>query len=128
MAAGDAQRVWFPEIIERLRAQFHSEMTFDEIVGLRDDLDAMLQQIRTERLIRPPIIRCTYCGHIGEGAEPHVSVRAMILSLLRFGIVAAEQTHGLEKTWASHRKVNGFDIYGKAVGPVSTELPCAHNS
>jgi len=33
----------------------------------------------------------------GEGAEPHVSARAMILSLTRFGIAAG----ALEKGWAA---------------------------
>src|SRR5260370_34235935 len=89
MAAGDAQRVWFPEMIDQLRSQWHKSMSFDAIVELRDDLEAMLQRIRSERRIRPAGFRCPHCGHVGEGAEPHVSVRAMILSLLRFGIGAA---------------------------------------
>ncbi len=82
-------------MIERLRSQWHERMSFDAIVELRDNLDAMLQRIRSERHIRPPILRCPRCGHVGEGAEPHVSVRAMILSLARFGITADELTHAL---------------------------------
>jgi hypothetical protein len=92
MAAGDAQRVWFPEMIERLRSQWRQGMSCDSLIGLRDDMDAMLQRIRSDRHIRPAIFRCPECGHIGEGAEPHVSVRAMILSLTRFGIAPAELT------------------------------------
>ena len=55
--------------------------------------DAMLQRIRFERHIRPPVLRCPRCGHVGEGAEPRVSVRAMILSLLRFGIADAQHVN-----------------------------------
>jgi hypothetical protein len=113
MAAGDAQRVWFPEMIDKLRSHWHQGMSFDAIVELRDDLDTMLRRIRSERRIRPPVFRCSQCGHVGEGSEPHVSVRAMILSLLRFNIAAAEQIHALEKTWAMYRKQNGLDLYGK---------------
>ena len=86
MAAGDAQRVWFPEMIESLRSRWRQGLSFEAIVKLRDDLDAMLQRIRSERHIRPPVFKCPKCGHVGEGAEPHVSVRAMILSVIRFGI------------------------------------------
>jgi hypothetical protein len=75
MAAGYAQRVWFREMIERLRSQWYPGMPFDAIVELRDDLAAMLRQIRSARHIRPPVFRCTNCGHVGESAEPHVSVR-----------------------------------------------------
>jgi hypothetical protein len=90
MAAGDAQRVWFPEMVGRLRSQWHQGMSFDALVELRDDLDAILQQIRSERHIRTPVMKCPRCGYVGEGAPLHVSVRAMLLSLLRFGIADAE--------------------------------------
>jgi hypothetical protein len=42
----EPQRVWFPEMIERLRSEWHRGMSFDAITELRDDLDAMLQRIR----------------------------------------------------------------------------------
>lgn len=90
MAAGDAQRVWFPEMIERLRSRWNQDMSLDALVVLRDELDAMLQRIRAERHIRPTVFRCPKCGHVGEGRQPHVSVRAMILSLGRFGFAAAD--------------------------------------
>jgi hypothetical protein len=110
MAAGDAQRVWFPEMIEKLRSQWRQDLSFDAIVELRDELDAMLQQIRSERHIRPPVFKCPRCGHVGEGADPHVSVRAMILSLVRFGIAATETTYILEKRWAGYRKERQLDL------------------
>jgi len=127
MAAGDAQRVWFPEMIERLRSQWHQGISFDAIIELRDNLDAMLQRIRSERHIRPPIIRCPQCGHVGKGAEPQVSVRAMILSLARFGIAATELTHALQKDWAAYRKENGLDLYGKSLASPPTQITsCGH--
>jgi hypothetical protein len=33
----------------------------------------------------------------------------MILSLGRFGIASADQTHALEKAWAAKRKDSGLD-------------------
>ena len=55
----------------------------------------------------------TRCGHVGEGAALHVSVRAMILSLARFRIASPEQTAALEKGWAGYRSRNGLDLFGK---------------
>jgi hypothetical protein len=127
MAAGDAQRVWFAEMIEHLRSQWHQGMSFEAIVELRDDLDAMLQRIRSEGDIRSPVFRCRHCGHTGPGAAPHVSVRALILSLTRFGIAAAEPAWAIEKGWAAHRKRNGLDLYGRRTAPESNEAPlCDH--
>lgn len=125
MAAGDAQRIWFPEMIERLRSRWHQGMSFAALVELRDDLEIMLQRIRSDRHIRPAGFRCPKCGHLGAGAELHVSVRAMILSLTRFGIAPAEQIQALEKAWATHRKENGLDLYG-VVSTVPDTGGCVH--
>src|SRR5580704_2879973 len=115
MAAGDAQRVWFPEMIGRLRSQWRQGMSIDAIIELRDDLDAMLQRIRSDRRIRPAVVQCSRCGYVGEGADPRVSVRAMILSLGRFGIATVDQTRALEKAWATSRKNSRLDSYGKKI-------------
>jgi hypothetical protein len=114
MAAGDAQRVWFAEMIAKLRAQWRPDMSFEARVELRDDLDAMLQRIRSERRLRAPVLQCPRCGHIGESAGPHVSIRAMLLSLLRFGVDETGQVKALERGWAAYREQNRLDLYGKS--------------
>src|SRR5579872_1708419 len=80
MAAGDPQRVWFPEMLARLRCEWNSQMSFPAIIELRNKLDSMLQQIRSERHIVSPVFCCPKCGTTGPSVEPHVSVRALIRS------------------------------------------------
>jgi hypothetical protein len=126
MAAGDAQRVWFPEMIEKLRSQWHEGMSFEAMVELRDELDAMLQQIRGGRHIRPPVFKCPQCGHVGHGAEPRVSVRAMLCSLQRFGIVEAGHIKTLERGWAIYRQQNRLNVYGKGGEPPAEVTRCTH--
>lgn len=129
MPAGDPQRTWFPEMLEILRARWHVGLPIAELIQLRDELDTMLHRIRAERHIRSPVIRCPRCGHVGEAAEPDVSLRAMILSLGRFGMAPAEQVKTLEKRWAAYRKQNGLDLYGKMAEPAEAGAPaCAHSN
>ena len=124
MAADDAQRIWFPEMIGQLRARWREDMPVDNLVELRDQLDAMLQQVRTERRLVSPTVRCRRCGRVGEGAAPHVSVRAMILALLRFGIAPAEQTYTLEKSWTVHRREKDLDLYGRVGAAEPNRVGC----
>ena len=113
MAAGDPQRVWFPEMLARLRCEWNSQMSFPALIELRNKLDAMLQQIRSERHIVSPVLRCPKCGTTGPSAEPHVSVRALILSLGRFGITSQKDTRRIEKDWAKYRFRTGLIFTGK---------------
>jgi hypothetical protein len=124
MPSGDAQRTWFPEMVARLRSNWHEEMSMPALISLRDELDGMLQWIRSSRNIRTPIITCRRCGLTATAAPPHVSVRALILALARFEIASKDKAHALEKEWAAYRKHRRLTREGKAV----EEMPeiCLH--
>jgi len=113
MPAGDASRTWFSEIIEALRQEWKPEVAWEQVIALRDRLDAMLKDIRFSRGIQPPTMWCPVCNQRTQQAAPSVSVRALILALSRFGIVGAVEVKSLEKRWATHRKENGLDRNGK---------------
>lgn len=113
MAAGDAQRTWFPEMVEVLRARWQPSLSWDELIALCDDLDALLQQIRTGRGILPPMMWCRCCQTRRRAAPPRVSVRAAILALGRFEIAGEDEVKALEKGWAKLRKATGLDLRGK---------------
>jgi hypothetical protein len=108
------------EMIETLRQEWNSEMSWEQVFTLRDRLDAMLEEIRTSRNIGPPSMWCPVCNQRTQQAPPSVSVRATILALGRFGIVAAAEMKSLEKRWAKHRKENSLDRNGKSTQAVMT--------
>jgi hypothetical protein len=120
MPKGDASRTWFSEMIETLRQEWKPEMAWGQVIALRDRLDAMLKEIRFSRGIRPPTMWCPVCNQHTQQAPPNVSVRALILALGRFGIIAAVQVKSLEKLWAKHCRENGLDRNGKPKQSVST--------
>lgn len=113
MAAGDASRTWFSEMVETLRQEWKSEMSWEQVFTLRERLDSMLHEIRFSRGIRPPTMWCPVCNQRTQQAEPSVSVRAVIFALGRFGIVTPAEVKLLEKRWAKHRKENNLDRNGK---------------
>jgi len=99
-------------------------------ISLRDELDGMLQRIRTGRNIQTPIITCrrsvgidTRSCHFGRNrttifrkpgslcvARRHFrkSPHQLILALGRFGIASKDQTRALEKAWAEYRNNTGW--------------------
>ena len=121
MAAGDASRTWFSEMVEALRRECKQEMPWEQVILLRDRLDAMLQEIRSSRGIRPPTMWCPACNQRAQQAPPSVSVRALIFALGRFGIVPLVEARSLEKRWAKHRKQNSLDRNGKLTQAVITD-------
>ena len=115
MASGDRQRTWFPEMIEALRANWRPEMSWAQIIALRDQLNDMLKGIRISRNLQPVTTStlCPCCNEPLVQGAGGVSVRAIILALNRFGIAPANEVNLLEKTWAKHRRETGVDLNGK---------------
>jgi len=127
VAAGDAHRIWFPEMVEQLRLRWRDDLSMEALLGLRDELDDMLGRIRSTRHISNPLFKCPACGHIVRGADPHVSVRATILALVRFSVAAREPARALETAWSAYKKTAGLDPYGHAAASEPAPLPgCAH--
>jgi hypothetical protein len=124
MPSGDAQRTWFPEMVVRLRAEWQAGLSMPALISLRDELDEMLHRIRVGRNIQTPIVTCRRCGVAGPAAEPHVSVRALILALARFEIVPKDETRALEKAWAAYRQQHRLNIEGKV--PEGVPEGCPH--
>src|SRR6266481_5544159 len=113
MPSGDAQRTWFPEMVVRLRAEWHAGLSMPALINLRDELESMLHLIRDSRNIQTPIITCRRCGMTGPAAEPHVSVRALILALALFNIATKHQTCAIEKPCTTFRTQHPQCIEGK---------------
>jgi hypothetical protein len=113
MASGDANRIWFPEIISLLKNRWNASMSWDEMIQIRNSLDETLQEIRTKRNIKAPMMWCPKCQTQHRSAPPKVSVRAMILALGRFNIENEEVVKTLERKWKSYQANNKLDLCGK---------------
>ena len=113
MASGDAQKVWFPEMIAMLRKAADPAMSVDAVLLLRDRLDATLQRIRSTRQILPAMMWCPHCQARHRAAPPGVSVRATILALGRYTRATASEVQALEKRWNRYRQQQQLDRDGQ---------------
>jgi len=113
MASGDAQKVWFPELIEMVRQAEAPAMSMDALLRLRDQLNTTLQTIRHTRQILPAMLWCPHCQARHRAAPPSVSVRATILALGRFTRATASEVQALEKQWDRYRKQHQLDRDGQ---------------
>ena len=113
MAAGERSQVWFPEIVALLRRQWRQDLSWRSVVELRDLLQNKLDEIRQSRGILPPVFRCRSCGHVGPAKPPVISVRAMLISVRRFGIDTIEAVANREREWERYRRKKKLDLLGR---------------
>jgi hypothetical protein len=110
MASGDAQRAWFPEMLDDLENRWSSKMTWDDLAVFCRSMTEKRKRIRDARGIQAPRVRCGKCG--GTMVLPPISIRSALFSLRKLGIIDDERFKKLDRDWIKHRKQNALDAYG----------------
>jgi hypothetical protein len=112
MPAGDAQRVWFPEMLEELKTAWSNSMPWDELADFCARMTELRKRIRAQRGVRPPKTRCSECGKVSRSDISGVSIRSALFALRNNGVIADDEFRELDKSWMKHKK-NGLDGYGR---------------
>lgn len=129
MPRGERSQTWFPELVAELRESWRHDLSWDAVIELRNRLQRRLELILSTRGITPAKVRCSHCGHVGPGARPVISVRAMLLALRRFEIESEASVRRLDKEWAKHRALHQLDLNGHpADGSADAHSPHAHQT
>ena len=114
MAAGDANRVWFEEVVGVLRSRWRPEISCEDLVDLAAHLNVKMLEIRGRLNILPPMLYCPKCQKYERAAAPKIRVRAIILGFGRFCLASEKEVADLEKKWRIHRRRNDLDECGAA--------------
>lgn len=121
MPSGERSQTWYPEVVELLRSSWRSDLSWEDVITLRDRLQRAMEDLRTRRGIVSAMVHCRECGVSSPGAEPKISVRALLISVRRFGIDADEAVRLRERAWKRHRARCGLDGFGRASAAAATQ-------
>lgn len=113
MSAGDAKRVWFPEMIEELKASWSRTMPWEELAKFCARMTEERKRIRQERGIQPPKTRCPECGKVSRSDISGVSIRSALYALKKNGVITVDEFKVIDKSWMKHKKRNGLDADGQ---------------
>ena len=121
MPSGDAQRVWFLEMLDDLAKAWSPAMTWDQVSDLCRRMTEKRLAIRRSRGIQPPRTRCSCCGEVSQSDISGVSVRSALFALEKLGVVSQEEFKALDGRFKKHRRVTGADAYGRRPAPDKAE-------
>ena len=128
MASGDAQRVWFPEMLDELERKWSASVSWEELAGFCQVLTEKRKGIRESRGIEPPLTRCPRCGAVSRSDVSGVSIRSALFALKKIGAVTEAEHEALDKSWRKFKTRNRLDAYGRRVEPAqNTEGERSHS-
>ena len=113
MPAGQAHTIWFPELKDILKKQWASTLTIPQQFELLAELNNILNQIRRDLDIQPPMMWCPKCQKRHRSKFGDVSLTAMYYALQRFELCKEKDIKKLKRDWKHYSKSENVDIYGK---------------
>jgi len=113
MPAGDAQRVWFPEMLDDLRSFWTKETAWERLANFCERMTEKRKRIRLKRGIQPPMMWCPKCGKRTRAGVSNVSIRSALFALKKDGLISEAELKELDKSWMKHKKKNGLDASGR---------------
>lgn len=117
MPSGDAQRIWFPEMIEDLKTKWTPSTTWEEFVDLCRFLTEKRKRIRHARGILPPRMQCPSCGEITSSDIQGVSIRSALFTLKKIEMVSEAVFKDFDRDWKNFQRKNNLDAYGNKKSP-----------
>lgn len=113
MPSGERSQTWYPEVVALLRSRWRTDLAWEDIITLRDHLQSAMEELRARRGIVAATVRCPSCGITAPGAEPRISIRALLISVRRFGIDADDVIRARERDWARRQQKLQLDLFGR---------------
>ncbi len=128
MPAGDAQRVWFAEMLDDLRSFWSKESGWEQLADFCERMTEKRKAIRLARGIQSPMMWCPKCEERTRGGVSKVSPRSALFALKKGGLISEAELKELDKSWMKHRKKNGLDAYGRKTAVGKAETPRGEGS
>ena len=112
MAAGDAFRAWFPEMIDNLRNFWKPDLEWNEVISFYSKMTILRQEIWKKQGVIPANITCRKCGKTSEMKMPNISPRSLFFTLKKISIIDDKQLKLLDKNWKQYQKTQNLNAYG----------------
>ena len=106
MAAGDAQKVWFPEMLDGLFVQWESSMDWDDLISLTHTLTQRRETLRVEKGIKNPIYYCEQCKGKHSFSHAPITVRSTLFALKKEPIIDEATLNEMDREWKKHQRRN----------------------
>ncbi len=120
MPAGDAQRAWFPEMLDELTSFWVDSPDWNAVIEFCERMTKFRSDIRSQRGIIGPMMTCRSCGKTHSMNIPEISPRSLLFALKKKEVIDNEEFKRLDKSWMSHRKAANLDANGHVVDGVSS--------
>lgn len=112
MPAGDAQRAWFPEMLEELKNRWKLDMSWNECIQLCRNATATRTKLKKEKGIAGPLMFCKNCNDYHEMSPMPIGIRSLLFALKKEGLIDDHTFEIKDKEWKKYQRKHQLDAIG----------------
>lgn len=112
MPAGDAQRVWFPEMYDCLREIDFEWDDWNAASRFCREMTAFRSSIREGKGIVETKMACPQCGSTMSWFDG-ISIRSYLFAAHKIGLLTTAELNELDKRWAKYRRSKKLDKFAQ---------------
>jgi hypothetical protein len=109
MAAANPNRSWLPEMLEMLKKEWNSSLSWEQLGALCERLTELRNSIRKATGIKGPRMFCRHCNEVHEMEFGPVTIRSGLFALKKHGLVTNEELTKLDVDWRRYRAKHRLD-------------------
>ena len=113
MPSGDSQRVWFPEMLEKLKADWNPSLSWEEQINICERQTKFREQIWDKQNIKAAKVWCPNCEEYHESRPQPITIRSMLFALKKIGVINDIELKKIDKFWKKYRHEYKLDSCGK---------------
>ncbi|MEZ9699453.1 hypothetical protein AB4455_04975 [Vibrio sp. 10N.261.46.E12] len=114
MSAGDAHKVWFPEMLDELFVQWESSMDWGDLISLTHAMTQRREALRLEKGIKNPIYYCEKCKGKHSFSLAPITVRSTLFALKKASIIDEATLNEMDREWKKHQRRNNLTGVGRS--------------
>lgn len=113
MPSGDANRVWFPEMLDELQKQWSKTLSWEECGALCERMTEARTKLKLEKGLRGPMMHCRHCNAVHEMRLAPITIRSLLFALRNQGVLSDPELKQLDAAWRRYRVQHRLDSCGK---------------
>jgi hypothetical protein len=113
MPSGDASRVWFPEMLDALKQQWNSSLSWEACAELCEHMTEARAKLRQDKGLKWPLMRCQRCNALHEMRLGPITIRSMLFALRKLGVLTGQELTQMDAAWRRYRAQHRLDGSGQ---------------
>jgi transcription initiation factor IIE alpha subunit len=113
MGHGNLKKIWYSPVVSRLKKEWNSEMSWDEVILMCGKLTKTRNSYRKRNNIPNEMYRCPKCKSEHEVKLELITVGSALYALMNECVISYDEYEDRHKSWTKYQRKHRLKANGQ---------------